>query len=70
MQAAAQYGTQNILENGYKPTVQGLREFIRKAEVKGVNNSDLVDIAFHGHPVNTDKEMEVVFEERIGNLPH
>lgn len=70
MQAATQYGTRDILENECKPTVEGLREFIRKAEVKGVNNGDILDIAFHGHPVNTDKEMEVVFEERIRNLPH
>lgn len=70
MQAAAQYGTQDILENEYKPTVEGLREFIGKAEVKGVNDSDLLDIAFHGRPVSTDREMLDIFEERIKNLPH
>ena len=68
MQAAAQYGTQDILENECQPTVEGLREFIHKAEVKGMNNGDLLDILLHGRPVKTDEEMSEVFGERLTKL--
>lgn len=73
MRAAAQYGTEAILDNAYDPTVKGLREFIHNAKVEGMDDSGFWEIPFDslsesGAPLKSDKEMRDVFAEKIKSL--
>lgn len=67
VQAAAQYGTETILRT-YDPNSLGLRDFMRKAEVKGMNNVDLLYVAFVGSSADTDEELRIIFDEELKRL--
>lgn len=72
VQAAAQYDPEASLEK-YEPNVAGLLMFICKSGSPDENGKDLLDIVFHGHldneqGVDTDSEMEKVFDERLKEL--
>ena len=49
VQAAAQYGSVEYLKTECDPGVVGLRQFIRRAEVRDLNNGALIDMVFHEH---------------------
>ena len=73
MQAAAQFSTSSVLEDKYKPNVEGLKRFILQAGVNGMNEKDLLDIVFQdqngGKKLwDTDEEMRYAFDEKIEGL--
>ena len=67
VQAAAQYGTETVLLT-HRADVEGLGAFIRKAEVKDMNDANLLNIAFLGKSANTDEELRIIFDQEIKRL--
>ena len=49
VQAAAQYGSVEYLRTECNPGVEGLRRFIRRAEVRDLNDGALIDMVFQDH---------------------
>lgn len=41
---------------------------MRKAEVKGMNNVDLLYVAFVGSSADTDEELRIIFDEELKRL--
>ena len=70
VQAAAQSDTSQVLEKKvYKGDVQGLKEFILRAGVDGMNEKDLLAIVFQkqngGMGWRDDDEMRAAFDELL-----
>lgn len=70
VQAAAQYGTKEILEEGNGSSPKDLRNFILLAEPKHVGNRNLLDIPFRHPRLDTDEEMRDAFDESLRQLVH
>ena len=65
VQAAAQFGTQETLEEANGSSHDDLKKFILTAKPVNKNDIEILDIPFSHAGLNTDKEMRAAFDESL-----
>lgn len=69
VQAAAQFGTKEILEEANGSSHDDLRQFILRA-VPNKSDIDILNIPFSHPGLDTDEKMRVAFDEDLRRLGH